>query len=229
MRRALAGTPAITNPHGAVGWGFFGKHAGYDYGVNKAKLYAPETGKVINIYLNTPGGGNIIELQGDYTHRFLHLDEIRVNAGDIVREGDCIGITGATGDVTGAHLHHDVRKNGTAWNDKYSNYVDWEELIKQGEVMLNNRNHLKVLFRQFVARDPKASEYDYYIGKPHNIAFEKLHKARKDLPKVLAQNEQLSKAVAIKDKEILRLKAIEGNAGKWETVRVLLRELLGIK
>lgn len=41
--------------------------------------------------------------------------------------------------------------------------------------------------------------------------------------------ERLRQVVKDKDKEIARLSALAGEAGKWETLRTLLRELLGIK
>ena len=131
MRRALDGNPPVTLGFAVPGWGYFGKHAGYDYGVVRWAVRAPEAGKIINVWLGreTADGGNIVELQGQYTHRFLHLQSASVSVGQMVSEGQELGITGNTGNV-GFHLHHDVRKNGTRWTDSFSNYIDWEQLIK---------------------------------------------------------------------------------------------------
>jgi len=43
---------------------------------------------------------------------YFHLSETRVNQGDQVGVGECIGLVGATGRVTGAHLHWGIRLLG---------------------------------------------------------------------------------------------------------------------
>ncbi len=64
------------------------------------------------------GYGNIIYIRHDLGDegfletRYAHLDGINVQKGDIITAGDMIGTAGATGGVTGAHLHLEVRLNG---------------------------------------------------------------------------------------------------------------------
>jgi murein DD-endopeptidase MepM/ murein hydrolase activator NlpD len=43
---------------------------------------------------------------------YFHLSEIRVNEGDAVGIGECIGLVGASGRVTGPHLHWGIRLLG---------------------------------------------------------------------------------------------------------------------
>ena len=43
---------------------------------------------------------------------YFHLSETRVTEGDQVGVGECIGLAGATGRVTGAHLHWGIRLLG---------------------------------------------------------------------------------------------------------------------
>lgn len=131
MRRALDGNPQITNPHGAAGWGHFGKHLGYDYGARTGTPVFAPVGGTVNMVTSGGSGGTMIQLDGGYWHRFLHLNTVHVRVGQRVTEGQHIADSGATGNVTGPHLHHDVRRAGTAWNAAYEYYVDWEAKLRE--------------------------------------------------------------------------------------------------
>ena len=39
---------------------------------------------------------------------YMHLSSICVETGDVVSAGELIGYSGASGNVTGAHLHIDI-------------------------------------------------------------------------------------------------------------------------
>jgi murein DD-endopeptidase MepM/ murein hydrolase activator NlpD len=47
---------------------------------------------------------------------YLHLSEFKVKEGDVVKRGQLIGLSGATGRATGPHLHIAVRWQGTYLN-----------------------------------------------------------------------------------------------------------------
>lgn len=53
---------------------------------------------------------------------YLHLSELKVKEGDKVAEGQIVGLSGATGRVTGPHLHVAIRWQGI--------YLDPAQLIK---------------------------------------------------------------------------------------------------
>jgi murein DD-endopeptidase MepM/ murein hydrolase activator NlpD len=68
-----------------------------------------------------------------------HLSEMKVAAGDLVKKGDVIGITGQTGLAGGDHLHfsmlvHGIFVNPLEWLDKHwieDNITNKLDLIKQ--------------------------------------------------------------------------------------------------
>lgn len=59
------------------------------------------------------GGTMIIDHGHGFSSAFLHLDEMLVPVGAVVKQGDCVATVGATGRVTGPHL--DWRMN---WLDQ---------------------------------------------------------------------------------------------------------------
>ena len=58
-------------------------------------------------------GNTIVVDYGDRLFSvFAHLSELHVKAGDTVEPTTIVGLVGATGRVTGPHLHWSVRLNG---------------------------------------------------------------------------------------------------------------------
>jgi len=106
-----------TDAHGVALWG--GRpHNAIDFGVDHATVVASAAGTVKEA--STGSGqysyGNYIILdhgQG-YTTLYAHLDSFMVKIGDSVKQGQPIAISGATGYVTGPHLHFELRKNGVS-------------------------------------------------------------------------------------------------------------------
>ena len=107
---------------------FHGFHSGLDFGVcseaHPYDIYAPADGVVVFTGLETVrGNATIIDHgQGVYSGLF-HQAEIYVSVGDHVTAGQLIGKIGATGRVTGPHVHWDLWVNGiqvnpTEWLNK---------------------------------------------------------------------------------------------------------------
>jgi murein DD-endopeptidase MepM/ murein hydrolase activator NlpD len=89
-------------------------HSGADFGSpTGTPIKAPNAGRVVladSLYYT----GNTVVIDhgiGLYS-LFAHLSEIAVHVEDMVKTGDVIGAVGATGRVTGPHLHWSVRVNG---------------------------------------------------------------------------------------------------------------------
>ncbi|SBS28644.1 Murein DD-endopeptidase MepM [Marinomonas aquimarina] len=53
---------------------------------------------------------------GKYSTRFLHLSKIMVRKGQRVKRGQVIALSGATGRITGPHLHYELHVNGRPVN-----------------------------------------------------------------------------------------------------------------
>ena len=118
--------PGYSKITSTFGWRFNNTdfHTGVDItggGVHGAKVVATNTGTVVhtnycpyNGYAYGYGTYLIVDHGGGITTLYAHLSNITVQKGDIVVMGQQIGNVGNTGWSTGAHLHFEVRKNGTA-------------------------------------------------------------------------------------------------------------------
>ncbi len=87
------------------------RHMGIDYaGAVGAPVQAPNRG-VVRLVESFFLGGNVVYIDhgAGITTAYLHLSEQAVAVGDTVERGQLIGKVGATGRVTGPHLHWIVR------------------------------------------------------------------------------------------------------------------------
>ncbi|HET6635763.1 MAG TPA: M23 family metallopeptidase [Streptomyces sp.] len=88
-----------------------GHHTGIDLAVPVGTpVHSVGSGKVVFAgYSGSYGYAVTIHMtDGKYT-LFAHLSEIDVHVGERVNAGDLVGESGATGNVTGPHLHFEVR------------------------------------------------------------------------------------------------------------------------
>ncbi len=93
-------------------------HEGIDFaGPVGTPLYATADGVVT--YAGWQSGyGRLVKIKHEFgiETRFAHLSKLNVKAGQRVSRGDRIGDMGASGRVTGPHLHYEVRVGGEAVN-----------------------------------------------------------------------------------------------------------------
>ena len=91
-------------------------HYGNDYGVpTGTEVHACAEGKVVMAENRISTGWSVVieHLPGLYS-LYYHMSELKVEEGQMVKQGDLIGKSGATGLATGPHLHWEIRLNGSA-------------------------------------------------------------------------------------------------------------------
>jgi len=93
-------------------------HKGVDIIVPRGTSVISTADGVVRLSRPMNGYGLLIVIEhadGIYS-AYGHLSELLVKVGDIVKGGDIIGLSGATGRVTTPHLHYEVRKGEKAMN-----------------------------------------------------------------------------------------------------------------
>ena len=136
------GKHKVTSPYGMrTIWGKQQMHKGIDLvgeGATLDYIIAFDDG-VVTVSKYSTSAGEYVKLDhgnGNYT-RYLHMKtgSRTVKVGDKVLKGQVLGYMGATGNVTGAHLHFDVNVNGE--------YVDPAPYLNGAKSFDNTPNPVK--------------------------------------------------------------------------------------
>lgn len=109
----------IRGSHWAAGY-----HTGRDYQMGDGnRLRATRSGRVVFAGLHGGWGASygyhvIVDTNG-IRHAYCHMSRISVKAGQYVSEGQHLGYSGHTGNVTGPHCHYEERHSPyTYWNHR---------------------------------------------------------------------------------------------------------------
>ncbi|WP_371100784.1 peptidoglycan DD-metalloendopeptidase family protein [Streptomyces sp. PU_AKi4] len=88
-----------------------GYHTGVDFSVpTGTSLKAVGAGTVVSAgWGGAYGNQVVVKLDDGYYAQYAHLSSLSVSAGQTVTAGQQVGLSGATGNVTGPHLHFEIR------------------------------------------------------------------------------------------------------------------------
>jgi murein DD-endopeptidase MepM/ murein hydrolase activator NlpD len=100
--------------------GFSKMHKGVDFGApTGTPIFAAGNGTVVEIGRKGAYGNYIrVRHNGEYQTAYAHMSKFAkgLHKGDKVKQGQVIGYVGATGRVTGAHLHYEILVGGAQVN-----------------------------------------------------------------------------------------------------------------
>jgi murein DD-endopeptidase MepM/ murein hydrolase activator NlpD len=138
---------SVNSPFGPR-WGTL--HTGVDLAATSANVKAPADGIVeVAAMLNDDCGGTIkINHASGFKTGYCHIKQINVSAGQQVKQGDVIGISGGgandpgKGRSDGPHLHFTLRKDGELVNPM--DYLDKEGIELTGQIPTSDSDYATV-------------------------------------------------------------------------------------
>ncbi|MBN1525593.1 MAG: M23 family metallopeptidase [Spirochaetales bacterium] len=114
-------------------FGYWYIHRGLDIVAPRGvPLLATAAGKVMRVQYDPLGYGNYVAISHKYgfSTLYAHMDAIFVEKGQEIQPGDTLGTLGASGTVTGHHLHYEVRLGNQAVDPVL--FLDLEGINKVG-------------------------------------------------------------------------------------------------
>ncbi|GHC53261.1 M23 family metallopeptidase [Streptomyces cinnamoneus] len=96
-----------------------GSHTGIDiHAATGTSVHAVAAGTIVEAGWGGAYGNNVVIKHNDGTYtQYAHLSSLDVSVGQTVTPGQQIGLSGATGNVTGPHLHFEARTGATYGSD----------------------------------------------------------------------------------------------------------------
>ncbi|ADI06404.1 putative peptidase [Streptomyces bingchenggensis BCW-1] len=107
----ITGSYLSTGYQASSGLWSSGSHTGVDFHASSGtSVHSVGSGTVVEAGWGGAYGNNIVIKMNDGTYtQYGHLSSIGVSVGQTVTPGQQIGLSGATGNVTGPHLHFEAR------------------------------------------------------------------------------------------------------------------------
>ncbi|MFD5032168.1 peptidoglycan DD-metalloendopeptidase family protein [Streptomyces sp. NPDC058405] len=110
-----------------------GYHTGVDFSASTGTVVkAVGAGTVVTAGWGGSYGNQVVIQHSDgHYSQYGHMSSLSVSAGQTVSEGQQIGLSGATGNVTGPHLHFEIRTG-----PEYGSDIDPLEFLRQHGVSI---------------------------------------------------------------------------------------------
>ena len=131
-----------------------GYHTGIDL-TGSDTIYATCDGVVSKTGYDKSYGNYIViknYADGNY-HWFCHLEKIYVTVGTEVTRTKVIGLMGATGNVTGKHLHFEIRNKNNKYGDDL-NPCNWLGIENKVASNLNSENYQLIIENEEKQNNP---------------------------------------------------------------------------
>lgn len=117
IKPIIVGTGTFVYPVGSTNFTqyYWYGHPAIDIGLPEGSgVYASDTGTVTYAGWNNTGYGNLIVVNhgNGFETFYAHLSSINVTPGQIVYQGNLMGLSGNTGNSSGPHIHFEIRLNG---------------------------------------------------------------------------------------------------------------------
>lgn len=126
-------------------------HNGTDWATPTGTPIVSTGDGVVAMTRKHPYAGNYVVIQhgSRYKTRYLHLSKILVRKGQKVSRGQRIGLAGATGRVTGPHIHYELIDRGRAVNAMKANIPMASSVPKKQKAEFNaKRDELDAMLKQ---------------------------------------------------------------------------------
>ena len=151
----ITGAFSVTAIYGQTGPYWANGHKGIDLVAGDLRIFATCDGTVRLIAFDEDGWGQYVSIDGDegYRHIFCHLvkGSVKVKVGDRVSRLTVLGTMGATGNVTGVHVHYQLQRGNTVLDpttylgipNKVGSYHSKDYQIQEGkEPMFKDQNSI---------------------------------------------------------------------------------------
>ena len=150
----VTGTFSVTATFGQQGAYWARGHQGIDLVAANRNIYSTCNGTVRLVAYDAGGWGQYVSIGDEqgFRHIFCHLvkGSVKVKAGDRVDRTTVIGTMGATGNVTGTHLHYQLQKGDqvvdpTLWlgiPNRIGSYHSKDYAIKEDTDMFKDPNEI---------------------------------------------------------------------------------------